>query len=155
MTDQLTLVEVILDIYKDQLQTYQREFMNTAIDWTKPVITRDGRDVRILCTDGPNHGTPVVGFIKDNLWPTQWTIDGGASGERRLDRGIDLRNKPELKVHFKAMYKSEGIGLSCDYGAQFQTILESKMNVPVHRNIIGYLKMICIDGKFHAEILPP
>lgn len=45
------------------------------IDWTKPVRTKDGRAVRVLCTDGPGD-YPVVGFVGHNTAPEQWTLDG-------------------------------------------------------------------------------
>ena len=47
-------------------------------DPTKPCQTRDGRKVRILCTDAPSKsGHPILGVIEgqaDNF--EQWTSDG-------------------------------------------------------------------------------
>lgn len=36
-------------------------FENKPLDFTKPVQTRDGRNVRILCTDGGGE-YPVIGY---------------------------------------------------------------------------------------------
>ena len=45
------------------------------IDWTKPVRTKDGRAVRVLCTDGPGD-YPVIGIVDDTPVPQTWTLDG-------------------------------------------------------------------------------
>lgn len=49
------------------------------IDFTKPVTTRDGREVRIAATDGPG-AYPVVGWIKlhEVGWSevASWTLSG-------------------------------------------------------------------------------
>jgi hypothetical protein len=33
------------------------------IDYTKPVQTKEGRKVRILCTNGPHKTYPVIGIV--------------------------------------------------------------------------------------------
>ena len=43
------------------------------IDFTKPVTTRDGRTVRILCTDAPGQ-FPVCAIIGDFVY--RFTMDG-------------------------------------------------------------------------------
>ena len=45
------------------------------IDFSKPVKTRDGRAVRILCTDAPG-GWPVVGIVELFSHPHRWACDG-------------------------------------------------------------------------------
>lgn len=54
------------------------------IDFTKPLRTRDGRKVRILCTDRKD-GLSVVGLIEENnghedvaVWRRDGTFRGGA-----------------------------------------------------------------------------
>lgn len=45
------------------------------INWSKPVVARDGRHVRIFCTDCP--GTyPVIGLVDGEEEPKSWTLDG-------------------------------------------------------------------------------
>lgn len=69
-----------------------------VIDFKKPVQTRDGVPVRILCTDGPTiymgYAQPVVGVTLDSS-PMSWSADGlynppGISG-------MDLINVPKKK----------------------------------------------------------
>ena len=62
------------------------------IDWTKPVRTKDGRAVRVLCTDGPGD-YPVCGYIDGDLGPQTWALDGvflnGGIGH------LNLENAPQ------------------------------------------------------------
>ena len=63
------------------------------IDFTAPVVTRDGRPVRILCIDGHNPDFPVVGFMQGNSFPQTWTRDG-KNGNDYPDAD-DLGNAPD------------------------------------------------------------
>ena len=63
------------------------------IDWTKPVRTKDGQAVRVLCTDGPNTMYPVIGVVCGSAATYTWSIDGkyctnGTNAE------INLENAP-------------------------------------------------------------
>lgn len=40
------------------------------------VITREGKKVRIICTDYDNPKYPVIGEIKGCLWPCSFTTNG-------------------------------------------------------------------------------
>lgn len=62
------------------------------IDWTKPVRTKDGRAVRVLCTDGPGD-YPVVGFVEGKTTPITWTIYGYRNANAVDD--TDLENAPQ------------------------------------------------------------
>ena len=42
----------------------------------REVVTRDGRKVRIICTDFDNPNFPIVGEIKGNKWPCSFTTNG-------------------------------------------------------------------------------
>jgi hypothetical protein len=68
-----------------------------AIDWTKPVQTRDGRKVRVLCTDGPDLWYSVIGMVDGRLCPETWTIDGVhfANG---VTSNLDIINTPDPPV---------------------------------------------------------
>ena len=62
------------------------------IDWTKPVRTKDGRAVRVLCTDGPGD-YPVVGFVDGYNRAGAWALTG-----KNADipgRDFDLENAPQ------------------------------------------------------------
>ena len=54
----------------------------------KKVVTRDGRDVRIICTDFNNPIYPVIGEIKGAAWPTSFTASGRQDAV--FERPIDL-----------------------------------------------------------------
>lgn len=62
------------------------------IDWTKPVRTKDGRAVRVLCTDGPGE-YPVAAYIEGERNPRSWTLDGYFHINER-HRTLDLENAP-------------------------------------------------------------
>jgi hypothetical protein len=67
-----------------------------TIDFTKPVQTRDGRPVRILCTDAPSC-YPVVGLIEDEGRPIVWTLAGYWSEGNDRNYQLDLMNSPPPK----------------------------------------------------------
>jgi|GEM_PF-1093894 len=63
------------------------------IDWTKPVRTKNGKSVRVLCTDGPGE-YPVIGIVDENSIPQTWTL----SGQYNLtghDSFYDIKNAPQ------------------------------------------------------------
>lgn len=49
-----------------------------ALDFTKPLTTRDGQQVRILTTTDGSSEYPIVGFIGDETIPSGWTAEGRA-----------------------------------------------------------------------------
>ena len=64
----------------------------TKIDFTKPVQTKNGRKVRVLCTDrdGPY---PVIGWFDDGKFIKSYTSEGRhIIGE---ESPLDLMNVPE------------------------------------------------------------
>jgi len=78
------------------------------IDWTKPVRTKDGRAVRVLCTDGLGD-YPVIGLVDGERRCRTWTLDGG-----ELTGTIgpcDLENAPQRiqREYWVNVYPS-GIG---------------------------------------------
>ena len=42
----------------------------------RKVVTRDGKNVRIICTDFDNPNYPVIGEINGNKWPCSFTTNG-------------------------------------------------------------------------------
>ena len=59
----------------------------------REVVTRDGKNVRIICTDFDNPNYPVIGEIKGNKWPCSFTTNGLLiKGNEHLD---DLFFAPE------------------------------------------------------------
>ena len=45
-------------------------------DKSRKVVTRDGRSVRIICTDGPNEHYQIVGFIENEIATFSWNTSG-------------------------------------------------------------------------------
>lgn len=66
-------------------------------DPTKPCQTRDGRKVRILCTDFPTRNNqPIAGVVDgdcDDIM--QWSADGSYIGKLKTVSPLDLINIPE------------------------------------------------------------
>lgn len=61
------------------------------LDLSKPVQTRDGRKVRILCTDG-HESWPIVGLIEGVTYPDVWRADGSYGA---INPHADIVNVPE------------------------------------------------------------
>lgn len=59
----------------------------------REVVTRDGRNVRIICTDFDNPDYPVIGEIKGHKWPISFATNGEAIKGRPLS--CDLFFAPE------------------------------------------------------------
>jgi hypothetical protein len=73
------------------------------VDLTKPVQTRDGRKVRILCTDANSAAGPIVGLVLNS--PNQeyvehWFSDGAFMADKTWD-DRDLVNAPPPKRKVK------------------------------------------------------
>ena len=60
---------------------------------SKRIVTRDGRNVRIICTDFDNPDYPIIGGIKGNKWPLSFATNGEAIKGRPL--ACDLFFAPE------------------------------------------------------------
>lgn len=83
----------------DQLQDIPSE---PPLDLTKPVQTRDGRKVRLLCTDGPGE-YPVIGIIEcDHDGVCRWPLNGRVT--MNVDMSIDLVNTPAAPRTFERWF---------------------------------------------------
>lgn len=74
-----------------------------AINWSKPVQTRDGLAVRILDLDSKVAGYPVIGCVihPDGQEEVEtWTEDGRVSRTFSGEHEWDLINVPERTVSF-------------------------------------------------------
>lgn len=73
------------------------------IDFTKPVQTRSGLPVRILCTDRQCEDLPVVGLVRrDGIdFVETWKING--SYENLPCHKLDLINVPQRHKHADVM----------------------------------------------------
>lgn len=74
-----------------------------AIDWNKPVQTRDGLAVRILDLNSKVAGYPVIGCVihEDGQEEVEtWTEAGRVTTDDAYDNEWHLRNVPERTVSF-------------------------------------------------------
>lgn len=78
------------------------------IDMSKQYRTRDGRSVRILCTDGPStwmgKPQPVLGIIIGDTHVTSWCSDGQYHPVRFNDER-DLVEVPKEYIRFVNLYE--------------------------------------------------
>ena len=74
---------------------------------SRKVVTRDGRDVRIICTDFNNPDFPVIGEIKGYKWPLSFATNGEIIKWKQLSG--DLFFAPKKHERWVNLYKS-GLG---------------------------------------------
>lgn len=60
------------------------------ISMDKKYKTRDGRNVRLLCTDGPSKKWPVIGIIEGDEATTSWDALGSFYGGSVAEDPADL-----------------------------------------------------------------
>lgn len=80
--------------------------MTKPFDLTKPLQTRDGREVRIYATDAGGE-YPIHGAVKEGQgWLHEgWSIRGELV--RGLERCLDLVNVPQKNVRYLNIYPAE------------------------------------------------
>ena len=76
------------------------------ISMDKKYRTRDGRDVRILCVDGPED-YPVIGLVEGDQSPNSWTIEGSwiVAGEADEEDLIEY-HEPDIRTIWVNVYVS-------------------------------------------------
>ena len=75
---------------------------------SRKVVTRDGRDVRIICTDFDNPNFPVIGEVKGSKWPCSFTKKGMYNRYEECD--ADLFFAPEKHEGWVNIYPDSSIG---------------------------------------------
>lgn len=111
-----------------------------AIDFNKPVQTRDGRKVRVLCTDakGDEPIIALVLYINGVEGLHRFGADGGYfAGSDQADE-LDLVNVPESVVRWGNVYL-DGVGV----------LLDSRRGadgIP-HQGRLAVLRITYEDGK--------
>lgn len=108
-----------------------------AINWSKPVQTRDGLAVRILDLDSKVAGYPVIGCVihPDGQEEVEtWTEDGRVVADDAYDSAWHLVNVPERTVSFFPVLDG---GRLCGaqvggtrVGIGFESLGEAKRNHP-------------------------
>ena len=69
----------------------------------RQVVTREGRKVRIICTDFDNPDYPVVGEINGHKWPITFATNGEAIKGRQLYN--DLFFAPTIVKRWGVVYR--------------------------------------------------
>lgn len=122
-----------------------------AIDWNKPVQTRDGLAVRILDLDSNVAGYPVIGCVvhPDGQEEVEtWTEDGWVSFTCAGSHEWDLINVPERTVSFFPVLDG---GRLC--GAQvagvkvavgYDSLREAEHTYP---NVTQFIQCVWEDGR--------
>src|SRR5690606_23192331 len=109
------------------------------IDWNKPVRTKDGREVRVLCTDlvSPS-GYPVLALVKDSCGYERvqsYTIEGKYRRSGSENRN-DLENVPEITNLWVNVYPNDVGGHVSKKDADFWA----------EDDRVALLRMVIADG---------
>ena len=81
----------------------------------KRVVTRDGREVRIICTDFNNNTYPIIIEVKDMLDPVAVTREGRFFGST-MPNDLDLFFTTERKERWANLYNRGNIDyIGCVY----------------------------------------
>ena len=72
----------------------------------RKVVTRDGKNVRIICTDFDNPNYPVIGEINGNKWPCSFTTNGLLIKDG-VEQPSDLFFAPEKHEGWLNIYRGE------------------------------------------------
>lgn len=91
----------------------------------RKVVTREGRPVRIICTDFNNERLPVIGEIQGETNPLSFTDKGRFSRYFNDDDSFDLFFAPEMKVGWVNVYHEDN-RLKC--GNVYNTESEAKLH---------------------------
>ena len=105
------------------------------------IVTRDGRSVRIICTNRKSENCPIVTLIQDSTddceYVYYYTIDG--KGVIRGDVSMDLFFAPEKHEGWVNMYKTRSEGV------QIGQIYSSKEEAEMGRNDASYISTAKIE----------
>jgi hypothetical protein len=110
-----------------------------SLDLTKPVQTRDGYPVRIICTDAtPDY--PIVGVVGSESLHIRCWWGSGQSRRSSIEQDTDLINVPPPEVaSYTRVY--DHLGRVC-IGALYDSDDGSR-----DINQVALLKIIRVDGK--------
>lgn len=90
---------------------------------SKKIVTRDGRDVRIICANFNNPDFPVVAEIKGHKWPISFATNGLLIKDG-VEQPSDLFFAPEKHTDYINLYRNEfGYFLG---GGEYSTEEEAK-----------------------------
>lgn len=105
----------------------------------RKVVTRDGRDVRIICTDFDNPNYPGICEIKGSKWPYSFATNGELIKGEKLSG--DLFFAPEKNEGWINLYKTE---TSSQYVTSNLYNSEEKA-IEIGRNSENYIATVKIE----------
>lgn len=111
---------------------------------TRPIVTRDGRSVRIVCTDGRYENYPIIALVEDEDGKKDvetYTIEG--SSIDGYEHPCDLFFAPEKKSGWVNIYRTT-------FGTQVGEIYNSKEDAETlakdyERAVAAYVTTIKIE----------
>ena len=77
-----------------------------SIDWDKPVQTRNGHKVRVLCTDMKAE-FPVIVLIENEEGETLYSLDKDGRLWREKENELDIVNVPTTVTRWVNVYPDE------------------------------------------------
>ena len=119
--------------------------VRTAIDWNKPLQTRDGDPVTIITREGRGKYS-VMGYIGDEDYTAHWLPDGRFFDEEDPD-GRDIINVPEKPMQKEVwfnVFKEEG---TLRTGYRFDTRQEAD-EFPSAQHRVACIKVVLTEGQF-------
>lgn len=121
------------------------ELVQPAIDWDKPLQTRDGDPVTIITREGRGEFS-VIGYIGDGDETVIWLSDGRFYDDHESnDRDIiNVPEKPMQKEVWFNVFKEEG---TLRTGHRFYTRQEAD-DSPVSEDRVGCIKVVLTEGQF-------
>lgn len=78
----------------------------------EPVVTRDGKDVRILCFDMNNNPFSIIALVNHVEFEEDWrfTINGSFNYDN-TDSDYDLFMKPKVVVYHYCIHRDRELGI--------------------------------------------
>jgi len=73
----------------------------SSLDFSKPITTRDGRPVRILCRDAKGD-EPIIGLVSYDLYEVTERWGDNGRWHRSEDHRLDLINAPAARFRREA-----------------------------------------------------
>lgn len=122
------------------------ELVRAAINWNKPLQTRDGDPVTIITREGRGKYS-VMGYIGNDEYITYWRPDGRFFDEQVTD-GCDIINVPEKQAQREVWYNvfknTEG---QLNTGFTYES-REKADGSSVADNRVACIKVVLTEGQF-------
>ena len=113
-----------------------------TIDFSKPITTRDGRAVRILCTDGPHSEFKVIGICSGDMTTSYWSVDGKycSQGTPRLE-ACNLINPPVKRRRWVKVMKSDRAPSGFEVSGYIFNTKEEAEQAVIYSPVIAYVQL--------------